>query len=213
MEAGTFYSEWDPYSAAWIRNLVRDGLVSPGVVDERDVREVKADEVRGYHRQHYFAGVCGWELALQLAGWDADRPVWSGSAPCPSFSTAGRKKCKQCNGRVGFVGDEFGCLSCPWRDERHLWPAFRDLIAELRPPTVFGEQVASADGRVWLSRVRDDLEHLGYAVGAADLCASSVGAPHLRQRLFWAASLRPAGCDEPVKVIEAVARPAQGLLF
>lgn len=35
--------------------------------------------------------------------------------------------------------------------------------------------------------VRADLEALGYAVGAADLCAASVGAPHIRQRLFWVA--------------------------
>jgi DNA (cytosine-5)-methyltransferase 1 len=31
------------------------------------------------------------------------------------------------------------------------------------------------------------LEGLGYAVGAADLCAAGVGAPHLRQRLYWGA--------------------------
>ena len=36
----------------------------------------------------------------------------------------------------------------------------------------------------WLSSVRADLESLGYAVGAADLCAAGVGAPHIRQRLF-----------------------------
>jgi DNA (cytosine-5)-methyltransferase 1 len=28
---------------------------------------------------------------------------------------------------------------------------------------------------------------LGYAVGAADLCAAGVGAPHIRQRLYWVA--------------------------
>jgi DNA (cytosine-5)-methyltransferase 1 len=31
------------------------------------------------------------------------------------------------------------------------------------------------------------LEDLGHAVGAADLCAAGVGAPHIRQRLFWVA--------------------------
>jgi DNA (cytosine-5)-methyltransferase 1 len=29
------------------------------------------------------------------------------------------------------------------------------------------------------------LEDAGYAVGAADLCAAGVGAPHIRQRLWW----------------------------
>src|SRR5690606_33298523 len=43
------------------------------------------------------------------------------------------------------------------------------------------------DGRLWLTGVRSDLEALGYAVGAADLCAAGVGAPHIRQRLYWLA--------------------------
>ena len=56
----------------------------------------------------------------------------------------------------------------------------------------FGEQVASNLGREWLAGVRADLEHVGYACGAADLPAASVGAPHIRQRLWWVAhSERP----------------------
>ena len=49
------------------------------------------------------------------------------------------------------------------RDERHLWPVFRDLIAERRPATVFGEQVASATE--WLGLVRSDLEKMGLRHG------------------------------------------------
>jgi DNA (cytosine-5)-methyltransferase 1 len=67
------------------------------------------------------------------------------------------------------------------------------LIAKFRPPVVFGEQVASKLGRIWLARVRLDLERMGYAVGAADLCAAGVGAPHVRQRLFWVAHAQGAG--------------------
>ena len=67
------------------------------------------------------------------------------------------------------------------------WPAFHRLIAERRPPTVFGEQVAGKDGREWLAAVRADLERLGYACGAADMPAAGVGAPHIRQRLWWVA--------------------------
>jgi len=37
------------------------------------------------------------------------------------------------------------------------------------------------------SSLESRLRALGYAVGAADLCAASVGAPHIRQRLFWVA--------------------------
>ena len=66
-------------------------------------------------------------------------------------------------------------------------PLFTDLIAECRPPTIFGEQVASRLGREWFAAVRLDLEDMGYACGGADLCAAGVGAPHIRQRLFWVA--------------------------
>lgn len=88
-------------------------------------------------------------------------------------------------------------------DHRHLWPVFHALVEQCRPPVIFGEQVPSKLGRAWLAAVRADLETLGYAVGAADLCAAGAGAPHIRQRLYWVANIiqRPAwepcdGCDE-----------------
>jgi DNA (cytosine-5)-methyltransferase 1 len=52
---------------------------------------------------------------------------------------------------------------------------------------VFGEQVASKPGLAWLDLVHADLEGQGYAVGAVDLCAAGVGAPHIRQRLWFVA--------------------------
>jgi DNA (cytosine-5)-methyltransferase 1 len=162
-----YYNEIDTYAAAWLRNLIHAGLIPAGDVDERDIRNVRPDDLRGYRQCHFFAGIAGWAYALQLAGWPADREVWTGSCPCQPFSVAGKRK--------GF------------EDERHLWPVWRELIAERRPAIVFGEQVASKDGRFWLSGVRSDLEALGYAVGAADLCAAGVSAPHIRQRLYWLA--------------------------
>jgi DNA (cytosine-5)-methyltransferase 1 len=160
-----FYSEWDRYAAGWLRNLCEAGEIPAGTVDERSIEDVQASEVRGFVQAHFFAGIGGWPLALKLAGWPADLPVWTGSCPCQPFSAAGKAR------GVG--------------DERHLWPAFHRLIAECRPPVIFGEQVASEDGRLWLAGVRVDLERLGYAVGAADLSAAGVGAPHIRQRLYW----------------------------
>ncbi len=95
--------------------------------------------------------------------------------PCQPFSVAGQ--------RQGSA------------DRRHLWPEFKRLIGDRKPATVFGEQVASADGRIWLSGVRADLEALGYAVGSADLCAAGVGAPHIRQRLWWVADSTRNGLE------------------
>jgi len=162
-----YYNEIDPHAAQWLRNLIAEGLIAPGDVDERSIEDVRPDELAGYTQCHFFAGIGGWSYALRLAGWPDDRPVWTGSCPCQPFSAAGKGR-----------GVD---------DERHLWPAFRWLIDQCRPPAVFGEQVASRLGRDWLAGVRADLEALGYGVGAADLCAAGVGAPHIRQRLWWVA--------------------------
>lgn len=153
----------DKAIASWLGKLPLD----IDFIDTRSIKEVSADDVRKYSQCHFFAGIGGWPLALRMAEWPDDAPVWTGSCPCQPFSAAGK--------RAGTS------------DERHLWPEFRRLIAEIKPPAVFGEQVASKAGRDWLSSVRSEVEELGYDFGAADLCAASVGSPHIRQRLFWVA--------------------------
>lgn len=169
-----YYNEIDPFAAAWLRNLIDAGLIAPGDVDTRSIIEVQADDLKGYRQCHFFAGIGGWSYALRLAGWPDDREVWTGSCPCQPLSSAGQRK--------GHA------------DERHLWPAFYRLIAERRPATVFGEQVASKDGREWLAGIRADLEDDRYAVGAADLCSPCVGAPNIRQRLYWVADTDGERC-------------------
>jgi DNA (cytosine-5)-methyltransferase 1 len=158
-----WYNENDPFAAAWLRELIKAGLIAPGDVDERSIVDVRPDDLRGYSQCHFFAGIGGWSYALRLAGWDDARPVWTGSCPCQPFSKANLS-------RRGFA------------DSRHLWPAFRALIAERRPAIVFGEQVTTAAD--WLGLVRGDLEALAYAVGAIPIEAASAGADHLRDR-FW----------------------------
>lgn len=160
-----YYNEYDAKAATWLRSLISAGLIPNGHVDDRSITDVRPEDLQGYTQCHFFAGIGGWSRALFLAGIPETIPVWTGSCPCQPFSVAGKRK-----------GTE---------DERHLWPVFRDLIAECKPPAVFGEQVASADGRNWLSVVRSEMEALGYAVGAADLCAAGVGSPHIRQRLYF----------------------------
>lgn len=162
-----YYNEFDHFAADWLRNLIAAGLIAPGDVDERSIKDVAPSDLIGYEQCHFFAGIGGWSYALRLAHWPDDKPAWTGSCPCQPFSNAGKRK--------------------GTADDRHLWPWFERLIAECEPTVVFGEQVASKDGRGWLTGVRADLEALGYAVGAADLCAASAGAPHIRQRLYWVA--------------------------
>lgn len=162
-----YYNEHDPLAAAWLRELISDGLIADGIVDERSITDVQPRDLDGFIQTHFFAGIGGWSYALRLAGWPDDRPVWTGSCPCQPFSTAGKKR-----------GTE---------DPRHLWPQFRRLIRQCRPPVVFGEQVASVDGRRWLSAVQTDLEALRYRTASAILPAAGVGAPHKRDRIWFVA--------------------------
>jgi len=170
-----YYNEHDPKAAAWLRELIAQGLIPAGEVDTRSITEVSPDEIAHYTQCHFFAGIGGWSLALELAGWPATRPVWTGSCPCQPFSSAGQ-------GKGG-------------SDDRHLWPVFRRLVAKLHPQRVFGEQVAQAIGFNWLDGVSADLEADGYAVGAVVLGAHSVGAPHIRQRLYWVADSQRKGLE------------------
>jgi DNA (cytosine-5)-methyltransferase 1 len=199
-----YYNDNDPKAAAWLRELVKQNLIPPGDVDERSIEDVTGADLKGYTQCHFFAGIGGWLEALRLAGWPADRPVWTGSCPCQPFSSAGKRQ-----------GE---------KDKRHLWPEFFRLIKECKPPIVFGEQVTSAEVvgteleaafivavqsgnyaranklakrlvasksfhyyQRWIDGVRTNLEAENYAVGFAILGAHSVNAPHIRQRLYWMA--------------------------
>jgi DNA (cytosine-5)-methyltransferase 1 len=162
---GAYYNEFDPKAAAWLRELIKRGLIAPGEVDERSISDVAPDDVSNFIQCHWFAGIGGWSKALRLAGWPDDRSVWTGSCPCQPFSSAGKG--------AGFT------------DERHLWPHWEWLVSQCRPATVFGEQVASKDGLEWFDLVSADMEGSGYAVGASDMCAAGFGASHIRQRLWF----------------------------
>ncbi|MFG1302664.1 DNA cytosine methyltransferase [Xanthobacter autotrophicus] len=169
--ARDYHNEIDPYAAQWVRNLIAEGLLPPGDVDERSIVDVQPEDLDGYTRCHFFAGLGGWPFALRLAGWPDDRPVWTGSCPCQPFSVSGKRK--------GFA------------DERHLWPVFQRLIQVGRPPVLFGEQVARAPD--WLRLVRGDLVEMGYAVGAIPMEAASADADHFRDRYWFVADRKSFG--------------------
>ena len=166
-----FYNEIDPFAAQTLRNLIAAGHIAPGVVDERSIEDITPNELRSYTQCHFFAGVGVWSLALRRAGIPDGYPVWTGSCPCQPFSAAGKG--------AGFA------------DERHLWPAFHHLIEQCRPAAVLGEQVASKDADPWIDLVHTDMEALGYAFGAVPFPSAGVGAPHIRDRLYWVGHADP----------------------
>ena len=160
-----YYNESDKKKCAMLLQLMRDGHISKGDIDDRSITDVQASDVARYDRAHFFAGIGLWDHALNLARWPKNMRVWTGSCPCQPFSTAGRQEGKD--------------------DDRHLWPGWERLITECKPPVIFGEQVANAVSKGWLDDVYQGLEAEDYAVGSAVLPACSVGAPHKRDRLWF----------------------------
>ena len=112
-----YYNDNSAEACAWLEGLIAAGLIPPGHVDNRSITEINEPDLSGFAQCHFFAGIGGWPLALHLAGWPDDRPVWTGSCPCQPFS---------CAGKGGGTSDK-----------RHLWPEFARLIGKCRPPVVF----------------------------------------------------------------------------
>lgn len=172
-----YYNENDPYAAQWLRNLIAAGHLPNGYVDERSITEVTALDLANYETCHFFAGIGVWSAAYYAQPWRTrSGQVWTGSCPCQPFSSAG--------GGAGFD------------DDRHLWPVWQRLIAQCKPAIVFGEQVASKLAEPWIDAVFTDLEALEYACGAVAFPSASVGAPHIRDRLYWMGHADDAGLQK-----------------
>lgn len=96
--------------------------------------------------------------------------IITGGFPCQPYSTAGKRLGKD--------------------DNRHLWPEMLRAIREIQPRWVVGENVrglVSWNGGMVFEEVQTDLESEGYEVQPFILPASSVNAPHLRQRVWFVA--------------------------
>jgi DNA (cytosine-5)-methyltransferase 1 len=90
--------------------------------------------------------------------------VICGGFPCQDISFAG--------GGEGLAGERSG-----------LWRQFARLIGELRPDYAIVENVAALTVR-GLLEILGDLAAIRFAAEWSNLSACSVGAPHMRQRLF-----------------------------
>lgn len=156
-----YYNENDPKTAAWLRELIKAGLIADGEVDTRSIVDVQPSDLAGFVQCHFFAGIGGWSYALRLAGWPDARACWTFSCPCQFKSSASR-------GRPVALD---------------LWPEQRRLVIASRPRVFFGEQVAAA--RDWFDGLCADVEPVGYDVGAAVLPAVVVGQDHARPRIYF----------------------------
>ena len=179
-----YYNEFDPSAAAWLRELIKRGLITDGEVDERSVLEVQPEDLKGFTRHHFFAGIGVWDYALQGAGFPADRRVLTASTPCQPFSSAGAQKGKA--------------------DERHLLPHFLELVLRCDMPLMFFEQVEAAIKHSWLDELHDSLPD--YEVATSIIPAAAVGAPHIRSRLWAVAVKTNEGKNVTSRTIEQAVR-------
>mgnify|MGYP003528166216 CR=1 FL=1 len=175
-----YYNEFDPYAAQWLRSLIAAGHIPAGDVDERSIVDVRADDLRGYTQCHFFAGIAGWSLALALAGWPADRPVWTGSPPCQDNSVAASIHGR----RDGLRGARSGLA--------HTW---LDLVAGCHPGRVFFENVPGIEP--WLAEIERGLAEAGYRVSKSKRSTADIAGYHLRRRVWVAAYRDSAGLEEP----------------
>lgn len=208
-----YYNEIDPYAAQWLRNLIAAGHIAPGDVDERSIEEVQADDLRGYDQVHMFAGIGGWSLALRLAGWDDARPVWTGSCPCQPFSIAGKGRgaaderhlwpvfyrlIGECRPPVVF-GEQVASPEVVGTDLETAFVVAVQRGEKARANKLAKRLVAHRNFHFhqrWIDGVQANLETSGYSFGYKVLGAHSVGAPHIRQRLWWVADANTTGRRE-----------------
>ena len=125
--------------------------------------------------------------------WRADNHVdlICGGFPCQPVSCAGKQR-----------GEH---------DERWLWDEMRRVCAILRPTWVLAENVLGllsakdVHGKrgALFGRVVQDLASLGYRVRWDCVPAASVGAPHIRDRVFIVAHTRSVGTGNATQTVQA----------
>lgn len=98
-----------------------------------------------------------------------------GGFPCQDISCAGKG--------IGLNGDKSG-----------LWFEFKRIIGELRPKYALMENVGALTFR-GLQRILGDLAELRYDAEWLSICASDIGAPHRRERIWIIAYPNRFGCN------------------
>jgi len=150
-----------------------------------------------------FAGVGGFDLGLERAGWRCGWQVevdefastvlalrWPGVARCGDVRDCGAVNL----GEVDLICGGFPCQDVSYAGSRvglngersGLWSEFARIIRELRPRWVLVENVPgllTVDGGRAFGRVLRDLAECGYDAEWDCLPAAAFGAPHLRKRL------------------------------
>lgn len=108
--------------------------------------------------------------------WRGKIDILSGGFPCQPYSLAGKRKGKE--------------------DDRHLWPEMLRAAREIQPPWIVGENVRGIinwNGGLVFDEVQSDLEAEGYEVTPFEIPACSIGADHIRERVWFLAHASSMG--------------------
>ena len=62
MIPAAYYNEIDQFAAQWLRNLIADGHIAPGEVDERSIEDVTPDDLRGFTQCHFEPPRVSWRV-------------------------------------------------------------------------------------------------------------------------------------------------------
>jgi DNA (cytosine-5)-methyltransferase 1 len=159
-----YYNDSNEYCCEVLRARIKSGQLPDGVVDNRNVQDVQADELRQYRHIHLFAGIGGFPLALQLADFGTDRTIITSGFPCTDISAAGKG--------AGLAGKQSG-----------LWWETLAAISVVRPQYAYLENVSTLLVR-GLGDILGSLAQVGYDAEYHCVPASYVGAPHRRDRIW-----------------------------
>lgn len=159
-----------------------------------------------------FAGVGGFDLGLERAGWKCVGQVEI-DPYCRAVLAKHWPEVPRMEDVRDVQGHEFGPVDAvvggfPCQphsvagkrlgnaDERHLWPEYARIIRAIRPRWVVAENVPGLRTTA-ADEVIGDLEEAGYAVWPCVVGAWAVGAPHRRERVWIVAHSCNEGLSRP----------------
>lgn len=155
-----------------------------------------------------FAGIGGWSLGLQACGWElkwqCEYDDWCRRLLTQRFGVHIYKDMRTiCDESPPYVDALIGSPPCqPFSvagaqggvaDERHLYPSFIKLVAQIQPRWVLMEQVPAIlaiDGGRAFGGYLGGLAALRYDIAWHCIPACAVGAPHQRDRVWIIANHR-----------------------
>lgn len=164
-----------------------------------------------------FSGIGGLDLGLERAGmrviWQVEKDEYCRKVLAKHWPDVTRYEDVCDVGRHNLEPVELICGGFPCqpvssaargrnRSDRWLWPDFGRIVGELRPRYVFVENVPGLAYRGrGMGLVLGDLAAHGYYAEWATISAASVGAPHIRARLWLVAYAD--GNGESVQPVDA----------